>query len=451
MSAGSSEVRQVSLTGTTNEEKIWNYLIGQGLTAHGVAGLMGNMQAESGFVPTNMENAYESRLGFNDTTYTQAVDNGTYTNFVKDAVGYGLCQFTYYTLKQQLLDFAKAQGKSIGDLEMQLAFTCNLFYEQYPGIWKTLTTTTSVKEASNAVLLQFERPADQSTSAQNKRASYGEAIYQKYANSTRKEDKAMATAKQVLAPVEALAGEKESVVGSNNTTVNKYYNAKGQAYCGYTVMYGFAKAGSKLLDGSGAYNVGNLARFCENKGWRVTTPQKGDIFVQRAGGYENGHTGFVYENLGNGYFITLEGNYGSVKATYDQAKNGTGSSYEGIGYRKQKITTDYKFYRPAYDGASSGGSTPSPAPTPAQPSVGAAVTITMNLIKKGHSGPQVKTIQRVCYAYGIKGSDGKAISVDGDFGANTDYAVRALQKKLGVSVDGQVGKDTWTAILTKLG
>lgn len=80
----------MSLTGTTNEEKIWNYLIGQGMTAQGVAGLMGNMQAESGFSPNNMENAYESRLGYNDTTYTQAVDNGTYTNFVKDAVGYGI-------------------------------------------------------------------------------------------------------------------------------------------------------------------------------------------------------------------------------------------------------------------------------------------------------------------------------------------------------------------------
>lgn len=174
----------------------------------------------------------------------------------------------------------------------------------------------------------------------------------------------MATAQQVLAQLAALAGENESKVGSNNTTVNKYFGAPGAAYCGYSLLYAFAKAGSKLLDGSGAANVGNLARFCEGKGWRVSTPQAGDIFVQRSGGYENGHTGFAWKNLGNGYFITLEGNYGAVKATAAQAENGTGSTFEGIGYRKQKITSDYKFYRPAYDGASSGGSTPAPAPTP---------------------------------------------------------------------------------------
>jgi hypothetical protein len=43
----------------------------------------------------------------------------------------------------------------------------------YTGLLKTLKTTNSIKEASNGVLIQFERPADQSVSVQNKRASYG--------------------------------------------------------------------------------------------------------------------------------------------------------------------------------------------------------------------------------------------------------------------------------------
>ena len=37
---------------------------------------------------------------------------------------------------------------------------------------------------SNAVLLKFERPADQSTTAQNKRASFGQTYYDKYATKT---------------------------------------------------------------------------------------------------------------------------------------------------------------------------------------------------------------------------------------------------------------------------
>ncbi len=47
-----------------------------------------------------------------DTTYTAAVDSGSYTNFVHDSAGYGLAQWTYHSRKQALLDFARAAGKS---------------------------------------------------------------------------------------------------------------------------------------------------------------------------------------------------------------------------------------------------------------------------------------------------------------------------------------------------
>ena len=50
------------LTGKTNEEKIWNYLVGKGLSAEGAAGLMGNLYAESGLNPQNLQNTYERDL-----------------------------------------------------------------------------------------------------------------------------------------------------------------------------------------------------------------------------------------------------------------------------------------------------------------------------------------------------------------------------------------------------
>ena len=80
------------LTGKTNEEKIWNYLAAAGLTACGAAGLMGNLYAESGLVPANLQNTYEKKLGYTDATYTAAVDSGAYTSFAKDGAGYGLAQ-----------------------------------------------------------------------------------------------------------------------------------------------------------------------------------------------------------------------------------------------------------------------------------------------------------------------------------------------------------------------
>ena len=115
----------MSLIGSTNEEKIWNYLKAKGLPDCGIAGLMGNLYAESCLIPTNLQNSYEKSLSFTDAAYTAAVDNGTYQNFVKDSAGYGLAQWTYWSRKKNLLDFAKKKGKSIGDLEMQLDFLWN--------------------------------------------------------------------------------------------------------------------------------------------------------------------------------------------------------------------------------------------------------------------------------------------------------------------------------------
>ena len=105
-----------------NELVIHDYLRAKGLNEYGVAGLMGNLFAESGLNPRNLQNSYEKSLSMNDNAYVTAVDNGTYTNFVYDKVGFGLAQWTYWSRKQNLLNFARAAGKSIGDLIMQLDF-----------------------------------------------------------------------------------------------------------------------------------------------------------------------------------------------------------------------------------------------------------------------------------------------------------------------------------------
>ncbi len=46
-----------SLKGNTNAEKIWNWLKSKGLSSEQAAGVMGNLQAESGFSPTRHENS----------------------------------------------------------------------------------------------------------------------------------------------------------------------------------------------------------------------------------------------------------------------------------------------------------------------------------------------------------------------------------------------------------
>lgn len=184
----------MALTGKNNEEKIWNYLKAQGLTDCGAAGLMGNLYAESGLIPTNLQNSYEKKLGYTDATYTEAVDSGAYSNFVRDSAGYGLAQWTYWSRKQGLLEYAKAARKSVGDLETQLGFLMQELAGSFKAVLNTLKSATTVKAASNAVLLQFERPADQSASVQTKRAGYGQTYYDKYAaEDAEKEETTVAT------------------------------------------------------------------------------------------------------------------------------------------------------------------------------------------------------------------------------------------------------------------
>lgn len=169
---------------TTSEKIIWDYLKAQGLSDAGVAGLMGNLYAESGLRPNNLQNSYEGKLGMADAEYTERVDSGSYTNFVRDSAGYGLCQWTYWSRKEALLAHVKSLGKSIGDLEAQLSFLMKELSSGYKGVLNVLKTATTVRAASDVVLVQFERPADQSETAKARRASYGQKYFDQYATAT---------------------------------------------------------------------------------------------------------------------------------------------------------------------------------------------------------------------------------------------------------------------------
>lgn len=168
-------------TGSAADEKaIWDFFAGKGLNHFAVAGIMGNLNAESGLRSNNLQQTYERKLGYTDASYTEAVDTGAYDNFVKDSAGYGLAQWTYWSRKQNLLNFAQAAKKSIADLQMQLDFLWKEI-QGYTSVMKVLKSATSVREASDAVLTGYERPADQSEAAKVKRASYGQTYYDKYA------------------------------------------------------------------------------------------------------------------------------------------------------------------------------------------------------------------------------------------------------------------------------
>ncbi|MBQ7645977.1 MAG: GBS Bsp-like repeat-containing protein [Clostridia bacterium] len=173
----------VSSGSLSDEKVIWDYFMIKINNAYGVAGLMGNLYAESKLKSNNLQDSYESSLHYSDNTYTKAVDEGTYKNFTEDGAGYGLAQWTTSIRKVKLYDFIKSRNVSIADFGAQLDFLNNELNVSYPSVISALKSAKSIREASTTVLKQFESPADQSWSVQETRASYSQKYYDRYVNS----------------------------------------------------------------------------------------------------------------------------------------------------------------------------------------------------------------------------------------------------------------------------
>lgn len=169
----------MSLFGKTVEEKIWNYLKVFLNNDYGVAGLMGNLYAESGLKTNNLQNSYNKKLNLTDEEYTAKVNSGEYKDFVQDKAGYGLAQWTYWSRKQNLKEFLDKKNKPIDDLEGQLDFLATEI-KANGLVYVGLINAKSVLEASNLVLMKFEKPADQGENVQKTRANYGNIFYQRF-------------------------------------------------------------------------------------------------------------------------------------------------------------------------------------------------------------------------------------------------------------------------------
>lgn len=128
------------------------------------------------------------------------------------------------------------------------------------------------------------------------------------------------------------------------------------------------------------------------------------------------HVGIV-EKVQNGTITVIEGNKGEAVSRRTLAVNGR--YIRGFGKPKYK-TIEVKN----------------------------TVEIEMNVLRKGSTGEQVKTLQRLLSALGYKMKDGwRTYGVDGSFGNATYNAVIKYQKAKGLSADGIVGANTWNKLL----
>ena len=247
---------------------IWDYFKRLGLNDYAIAGLMGNLYCESALRPNNLQNSFETKEGWTDKSYTTAVNNGTYANFVHDKAGYGLAQWTFWSRKQALLYFAQKKGVSIDDQRMQLDF----LWEElgaYEHVMKVLSRANSIKEASNVVLREYERPAvvvnnDKAgiTKALNARTSAGKEFYDKFStNSTASEKKSSGYFVQYGA------------FSSKNNAKKRLYNvesrgleAKIEKFDGY----------HRVIDGyyETAAEANNVAAYAREAGYNVLIKER---------------------------------------------------------------------------------------------------------------------------------------------------------------------------------
>lgn len=125
---GSSESSDGELQGSNPKEAIWGYLIGKGFSEAAAAGIMGNWEAESGFKSNCVQGDYlQSNPTQYDEDYARGVNTGSISkdDFIYNGPGgggYGLAQWTTYSRKEGLYEFAKDQGTDIDDLKMQLDY-----------------------------------------------------------------------------------------------------------------------------------------------------------------------------------------------------------------------------------------------------------------------------------------------------------------------------------------
>jgi uncharacterized protein (TIGR02594 family) len=224
-----------------------------------------------------------------------------------------------------------------------------------------------------------------------------------------------------LDTMHAILGTKWSPSDGENATINGWLNFVGTSFpemadyctgethigyfswCGCTVGYCVAKSGARPVYMKGVDTKSFLwAQAWLDWGTPVTDPQAGDVLVFDFGHGDHHVTLFDHDN-GNGTWACLGGNQDHQVMISNFRRS------QCIGIRRFPAA----------------GAVQPTTPTSIHPEV-----------KLNDVGSVVSELQHLL-----------GVTVDGEFGPETDAAVRAYQATHGLDVDGDVGDQTWAALL----
>lgn len=218
---------------------------------------------------------------------------------------------------------------------------------------------------------------------------------------------------KIIETAHAQLGVTENPPNSNKTIYGKWYGFDGYAWCAMFVSWVYHHAGHPLghIDDAKGYRDCNSAYWK----WRASkefteNPEPGDIVLfDWEGDGRCNHTGIFHEwaDGAKKTFWTYEGN----TAVGNDSNGGV------VMRRKRFLSTVKAFVKPA---TLTGGST------------GAQNVEEGIVYKKGSLGADVVTLQKHLYDLGYK------LTVDGEFGPETEKTVKQFQKEHKLNVTGTV-------------
>lgn len=326
-----SEASLVSATlkGADNREKIYNYFISQGLSVEQASGIMGNITSESGGTYSPTINEYSG--GFPNGGYgiVQWTNSGGGTEGRRtNVVNYMTQKNPELMKKYYVKDYSTTSGESsytsasegfvprnattgelmpvedndallMSQLEFLMSETTARTISpstagKVAGIsagdneWESVKKQTTIKDASNIWVYNFEIPADIDTTAAA-RVINGEAIYELYGKSTSADANSCddglvgSTREKVVQIAEAEYALWESGAMKPGNDFDKYLEGAGQTdWCAYFASWVYKQAGYPVTsDGDPYSNVSQFAvatdRFDIHPADGSYVPQPGDL------------------------------------------------------------------------------------------------------------------------------------------------------------------------------
>lgn len=172
---------------------IWNRLMDEFHNEVGVAGVMGNLYAESGCTSYACQPSrpYDVCITYINNVNSHAISKYNFVHYgcsstggvANSQLGFGLAQWTYYTRKDGLYDFMFANGNDISDLENQIAYVIEEISNDST-MYNIVSTSTDINKVTDYILKHYENPKDQSYEVKKTRRGYATDIYNEYSGTT---------------------------------------------------------------------------------------------------------------------------------------------------------------------------------------------------------------------------------------------------------------------------